>query len=1245
MQPKPKDAIWSDEQWEAIATSGQDTLVAAAAGSGKTAVLVERIIKKIVDDSVDVDKLLIVTFTNAAAAEMRTRIGKALEGALTKDPGSLHLRRQLSLLNRASISTLHSFCMNVLRRYYFKIGLDPAFRIVDQTEGELLREEVIEELFEEEYGKENNDSFYELVDRYSSDRNDIALQTLVQKLYDFSRSHPRPEAWLDKMMSSYNIDEETAIDDLPWTTEMLENIRLQLRGLLKLLNRADELTYEPGGPEPYKNNLIEDKQRVEGLLHASGTSWGQLYETFQNGAFGRLKPVKGDSYDERLKDQVKDLRNTVKKQVEKLKEELFDRRPESYVKDLCEMSPHIQTLVSLVKEFGSRYQRVKREKALVDFNDLEHDCLEVFLNPESTPDHLIPTEAALDYREQFDEVLVDEYQDTNLVQETIIRLVSTKETDLGNLFMVGDVKQSIYRFRLAEPGLFLHKYKRFQKDGKGAGLRIDLAKNFRSRREVLDGTNFLFRQLMNEKVGEINYDRDAELRLGADYSPSDTSDAELVLINRGEKEDKPDTTIGEEDPSDLAAEQLEARWIAQKIKTMIGDGNTPPYQVFDKDTGTMRPITYRDIVILMRSANTAAPTMLEEFKRHGIPGYAELSSGYFEAVEVAVMMSLLKVIDNPYQDIPLASVLRSPIVGLSGEEMAQTRIAEKKADYYDSLLTYLEKQPESDLYEKLLDFSKKLKSWRIKARGGALSDLIWQIYRETGYYDFVGGMPGGQQRQANLRALYDRARQYEQTSFRGLFRFLRFVERMQDRGSDLGTARALGEQEDVVRVMTIHKSKGLEYPVVFLAGLNKQFNFNDLRGSYMLHKELGFGTKYINPKLRISYPTLPLLAMKQKMKMEQLAEEMRVLYVALTRAREKLFLLGTVKEVEKTVKGWSAHIAGSDWLLPDYTRADAKRFLDWIGPAIMRHSGGAPLTEIVGDEAPAGEIFEDMSKWHVTLVESAELGARDEEEQTSQEEMKQAVKQLQSVPFESDYKEQVAAQLSWRYGYDGAAAHMSKQTVSEIKRQRESLGEGGDTQYIRRFRSKIGERPQFMQEKQLTAAERGTSMHTLMQHINLKKPVNKTNVAELIDKMVFNELLTEEQAGVIDVNEVLQFFESPLGQRLQATDEVRREVPFSLALPASLAYADWSGAEEETVMVQGVIDCVIKEGDEITLLDYKTDGIHGRFMNGFEGAKSVLADRYRVQLNLYARAVKQIWKKTPKEKYLYFFDGGHLLKL
>nr|WP_205186059.1 helicase-exonuclease AddAB subunit AddA [Metabacillus iocasae] len=1243
MMIKPEGSQWTDDQWKAIVSAGQDILVAAAAGSGKTAVLVERIIRKLLstDNLIDVDRLLVVTFTNASAAEMRGRIGEALEKELKKNPSSLHLRRQLSLLNRASISTLHSFCLEVIRKYYYLIDLDPSFRIANDTEAELLREEVLEELFEEQYSLKDNHTFFELIDSYTSDRHDLDVQLMVRKVYDFARANPNPAKWLDMLVNQYEVDEDATIDDLPFLSFLMDEVMVQLKGVETILTQALNVTKLPGGPAPRAANIEDDLAQIHGLLEASSHSFTALHEQIQHLAFSRLKPCKGDEYDPQLIDELSDLRKKAKGALEKLKSDLFSRPIHGYLTDFKKMKPIIEALVTLVSQFGHRYESVKREKGLVDFSDLEHYCLQILRD--SQVEELQPSDIAKKYRHQFVEVLVDEYQDTNMVQESIIKLVTKDEEETGNLFMVGDVKQSIYRFRLAEPFLFLSKYKRFTQDGRTSGLRIDLNKNFRSRSEILDATNFLFNQIMDEEVGEIVYDDDASLKLGAQYPRVEGMESELLLITQDsgeqvEVEESEDQVVAFSEV-ELEKAQLEARAMARKIKEMIQNR----FQVYDRKLDVMRNVTYRDFVILLRSMPWA-PQIMEEFKQEGIPVYADLATGYFDATEVMIMMSLLKVIDNPHQDIPLASVLRSPIVGLSEEDLSSIRLANKNGTYYDALNAYLSTNSEDKaIYQKVYAFYQQLQMWRTEARQGSLSALIWKLYRDTGFFEFVGGLPGGKQRQANLRALYDRSRQYESTSFRGLFRFLRFIERMRDRGDDLGAARALGEQEDVVRLMTIHSSKGLEFPVVFVAGLSRQFNLMDLNKAYLLDKELGFGSKYIDAKLRITYPTLLQQVIRKKMRKESMAEEMRVLYVALTRAKEKLILVGTVNDFTKTIKKWTSVLEHREWVLPSHIRAEAKSYLDWVGPALVRHRDISPM--ISEDMVPlATSLYEDDSKWKLNVIEAQELAEQEVNEEVKHEELIQALKQQKPVSITSEYVDEIQKRLTWSYAFTSASVHRSKQSVSEIKRQQQFGDEESDDALVRKAKAPLEDRPNFLQKKGLTAAERGTAMHAVMQHIPLTLEHTEESVQTFIDEMVIKELLTTEQANVIDVAGIVSFMMSDVGKQLCDARQVYREMPFSLAVSAKEMYAHWEN-EDENILVQGVIDCLYETEDGIVLLDFKTDNITHQFEGDFEQAKPVLLDRYQIQLTLYAKAIEQIIKQPVRKRYLYFFDGGYLLEV
>ncbi|CAI6071455.1 ATP-dependent helicase/nuclease subunit A [Paenibacillus sp. JJ-100] len=1080
--PKPEGSFWSDDQWSAISEHGEDILVAAAAGSGKTAVLVERIIRKIADPSqgFSVDRLLVATFTKAAAAEMKQRIREALERALEEQPEDEHLRRQLSLLGRASITTLHSFCMEVIRRYYQQIPLNPAFRILNENEAEMLRQELLEELFEEKYGEEDEGStFRELVDWFSGERNDDAMHRLVQRLYDFSRSHSWPDHWLMEMAEAFQVESVEALGQSAWVQSILRDAALALSGAAGLLRQGIQVSLQPEGPAPYAETLKEDLAMVEELLSAVEVMpWERLPEVFQPAVFGKLKPCKKDQTDPGLQEQVKELRETAKKAVVDLKGSLFGRSAFSFWQELEQAAPLMKELSKLVSTFGERYRQAKQERGQVDFNDLEHYCLHILRHEDSTPQHSMPSDAAMEYRARFDEVLLDEYQDTNTVQEDIVKLISRENP--GNRFMVGDVKQSIYRFRLAEPGLFMNKYRNYTAStrvetddnrertanrGIGTGKRIDLARNFRSRAEVVHSVNLIFRQLMNEGVAEIAYDERAQLAYGASF-PSETlgSEAytpELMLIDRqGSGTDMSENmeegvdaaAAAELESAELETAQLEARAIASRIREMVGETDKPALSVYDKALQTMRPARYGDIVILLRSTLMWAPLMIEEFRQQGIPAGGEQSKGYFQATEVEVMLSLLQLVDNPRQDIPLASVLRSPIVGLNEEELAQIRLGDKRQSFYDAVVsatgdwgdelnvarqrseqrqhtkvdrviqmqwpegwseieqaqresaatieleadlkagledharTEIREQESgsmdgneyahSPLQQKLIHFMRQLEQWRLEARQGSLSELIWRIYRDTGYLDWVGGLPGGQQRQSNLKALYDRARQYEEaTANRGLFRFLTYVSRLRENGGDLGTVSSgSGEQDNAVRIMTIHRSKGLEFPIVFVGGISKLFNQQDLHAPFLMHKELGFGPRFVDRDNRVAYPTLANLAIRRRAQFELLAEEMRVLYVALTRPKEKMVLVGTVKDAVKKAQAWLQVKDSPELALPDYLLAAGRNYLDWIGPALIRHRDAAVLRELAGDpDSYAACLASDESRWSISVVAADQM--------------------------------------------------------------------------------------------------------------------------------------------------------------------------------------------------------------------------------------------------------------------------------
>lgn len=1270
IQTKPEQ--WTDEQWQAITRRGNNLLIAAAAGSGKTSVLVERIIRRIMDTSepIGVDQLLVVTFTNAAAAEMRHRIGDALRKALKEDPHSAHLRRQLALLQRATITTLHSFCLGILRQYYYLIDLDPDFRIADQMEGDLLRQDTLEEQLEDWY--EYDPAFHSLANVMLDGQDDQVLVSLLLRLYEFSRSHPNPESWLTDAARMFEVDEQRGLDGLKWTRSVRRSLALELGGMEKSMRRAVELAASADGPAAYLPLLETEVDALSRARKACHDGWEAVEQAVRAVVFAKLPPVKGT--DPAVKEQVQDLRNAVKKAIADLKEQYFTTSIQQYLADLNRLAEHMQTLARLVAVFAEAFQQAKRERSLVDFGDLEHLALRILTEPDETGT-IRPSSLALQLREQFAEVLVDEYQDINLVQETILQMVSRDVGTNGwaNRFMVGDVKQSIYRFRLAEPQLFLDKYLAYQTDiqemscQSDEGWRIDLAANFRSRREVVDAVNYLFRQIMSPGVGEIDYDRSAELINRASYPEveRDRLRVEVHLIDRsdtsGERETNAYTESTEEAESSVpgsesdaevaeeaSAAQLEARLIAERIRRWMqpGEGEAPQL-VFDKKTGGLRPLAYRDIVILLRATSGWGETMQEELVAADIPVYAEQTSGYFATIEVDTVLSLLRVIDNPMQDIPLAGVLRSVIVGLAEEHLAHIRIQYPSGPFYQAIMQYVQEQPVTKGWERDLHrFFTQLDKWRTQARRGALSELLTTLYRETGYLDYVAGLENGQQRQANLRALHDRARQYEAGSYRGLFRFLRFVDRMQEAGNDLGEARTVGENEDVVRIMTIHKSKGLEFPVVFVAGMGKQFNTMDLKSHFLLHKDLGFGPMAVDAEAQVRYPSMAALGIRQQLRRDLLAEEMRVLYVALTRAREKLVLLGSSKNLAKSISDWGSQGEGERLIDEDLVRA--KGYLDWVGRALMRHPEAGPLRDYPGKhgdgEAVRVTTIPDESIWSFHFYKADELRTRtslSEHDLACWEQLTER-KEVAERPADEKMRELVDRLLGWSDPHEMAPLVAARWSVSELKRRAQEKVKSQSFSL-----PSITEKPKFLTEQKphrLSGAEKGTLTHLIMQHLDLRRSLDEADISEQVAALSARRFLTEEQVRAVDVAGLARFFATSLGQRMIRAKIVHRELPFTLAIPANEVEPDL-GDSYEQVIVQGVIDCLIEEQDgNLLLIDFKSDWI------GAEPTPQVIKEitrRYEEQLKLYGRAIQQITGKSHDqlESHLFMLAGGFSVRI
>ncbi|MEY9970850.1 ATP-dependent helicase/nuclease subunit A [Lysinibacillus sp. RC46] len=1224
---KPAEVTWTDDQWKAIYASGQDTLVSAAAGSGKTAVLINRMIEKVVatENPINVDELLVVTFTNASAAEMRYRMAEALEKAIAENPTSNHLRRQLSLVNKAQISTLHSFCLAIVKQYAYMLDIDPGFRIANEAEVALLRDDILAEVLEDAYDSEDEaqvQAIYRLVDSFTSDRDDQAIETLISKLYDTSRVHAEPQKWLRSLPETYDLAADVTIDDLELSKYVKLTVKHSLEEAFVLISEMRAITLQPEGPAPYAETAEMDFAMIqEGIRISREGTWQELFDYFGTVKWSTLKRVSKDALvDVELQDLAKKKREAAKKIVNKLKETFFVRTPARLLEEIRLMGPTIGTLVELTNVFSEQFRMAKLERGIIDFSDLEHFALQILTV--EVEGELQSSPVALDLKKRFKEVLVDEYQDTNMLQETILQLVKTGSEQEGNLFMVGDVKQSIYRFRLAEPKLFMRKYSEFLETPDLTGMRIDLNANFRSRQEVLNATNYVFAQIMGERVGEILYDENASLKPAAPYDDKEVP-VELVIMH------PPDEEALDEEAEDIASDaseleelkksQYEARFIIERIRQMMEDGTT----VFDTKTKTERPLKYSDIVILMRSM-TWSTDLVEEFKLAGIPLYAESSKGYFDALEVMIMLNVLKVVDNPYQDIPLASVLRAPFVGLTENELAKIRLADKKAPFYDALRQFIRSDGhgvQSDTFVKLQRFMLAFENWRDLARRGSLSDLIWKIYLDTHYYEMVGAMPNGKQRQANLRILHDRALMYEKTAFRGLFRFLRFIDRMRTRGDDLGTAKSIGEKDDVVRLVTIHSSKGLEYPVVFVAGMGRPFNKMDFHNPYLFDQDFGLAVKAIDPENRITYTSLPFLALKEKKELEMRAEEMRVLYVAMTRAKERLILVGSVKNWSKTLDNWQdAQSLPVDAPLQEYLRARANSYFDWLGPAVARHADFAKIA------SSSYKASEDVSHWWVRAVETShyayDIQALEDE-----------IQPLLETPEDEALLSEITMRFQTHYAFQKSTQKRSKTSVSEIKRI-ENLQRQEEPEYYFSVPSKqkmttIAPRPTFLQDKQMTGAEIGTAVHTVMQHVPQNGFTDVQEVKEFVAHLVARQLLTEAEGKVVPWKKIYNFFTTDIGQRFKKAKTIRRELPFTISR------VDEDG---DAQIVQGIIDCLFEdENGEWILLDYKTDRIQSHFAEEPALTKELL-DRYGVQLRVYSEAIESILQIKVSDKVLYLFD-------
>ena len=1280
---------WTPEQESAIiapkdsSLDNQTLLVAAAAGSGKTAVLVERIITRLkdMDNPLSVQELMVVTFTKAAAQEMSARIGLALAKAMesTEDAAMQErLERQLNLLPSAHISTLHSFCQWVIRSYFYKLDINPTARIGNEAEMALLQQEVLADLLTKSY-EEGLYNIYELADFFSDDKSDAGLTAKIMSLYNYAMSLANPDGWLRKALEPYKEAMTVNPSETLWGQYMWDQHVAVIDRIRERLERMEQILLDPVGPHKWQN--IYDNQLAALSMLSGAETWDDMGEackhtdTFIKDRFNKL----GEEVDPSLQAEFKSLGSQNKDDLKAMQAAVFTVPEATLQEQFKAQYPIIKGLVELTIAFHKAYRDMKQEQGIMDFSDLEHLCLALLVEP-GTEDDPQPSDVAKELQDTFKEIMVDEYQDTNGVQETIINLISR----VDNRFYVGDVKQAIYSFRMADSSLFMEKYNTYG-DTDAVERRIDLAKNFRSHENILAATNFLFYQIMTEEAAELNYTEAESLIPGriVEDAPEDWvgGDVELQLLDVS-KDTLGASESDEDEGDDPENNERELDFIIQKIKEI----HAAKKQVQNPD-GTFRQIEWRDFAILRRSLAGWGTRAVEAMRQAGIPAVVNERDGYFEAQEIQLLLALLSIIDNPEQDLPMAAVLHSGLVGLDANELGALRLS-GEGSLWSLMPAYAEKAQD----ERLLAFIGHMERWRTLSRRHGVTDLLWDIYESQDYVNYVGAMPNGLVRRANVLALYDRAKGYEASGFRGLFRFLRFVESLRDSNQDMPLANVVSEADNVVRLMTIHKSKGLEFPVVFLSGVQKRFNMMDLRSELLIDKNAGLGLKGYFPDIRVSFPTMPWFYVKDVKEAALKAEEQRILYVALTRARDKLFLTGFVKGFKKSSGGLntlgeliknSASVEGRQ--LPTDIITQANTYLDWLIMGFARHlDGGNPLRVAIEYEGPTYfDLPDKKCRIKVEVHDGSLYGDLDYKADIDETTINK-VRELKAVNA-VELPQEIEDRFNYTYPYSDATRRTAKISVSELKRRfQEREIEAGtidtlnepivtvDTEAKRAVSDTIlgqaikldpkssanveakntnaaglpimeasdvtvssdelansvfGRKPQALQSEEdvLTGAQWGTLMHEAMQWLPLAQYTQASLTKEL-DGLVTKGTFTEEERNLLSDTSLYKFFSSDLGKRLINAKRIERELPFSMLFEGKRVYD--SLEDGENLFLQGIIDTAFEEDGEWVLVDYKTD----RVKSGED-----LIKRYKIQMDLYKEALQRLTGMPVKACYIYSF--------
>lgn len=1261
---------WTPEQESAIMSpkdsnlGAQTLLVAAAAGSGKTAVLVERIITRLKDmeNPLSVQELMVVTFTKAAAAEMSARIGVALAKAMeSTDDKALQARleRQLNLLPSAHISTLHSFCQWVIRSYFYKLDILPTARIGNEAEMALLKQEVLENLLKEAY-EHNTYGIFDLSDFFSDDKSDAGLQDKVLSLYEFAMSQSNPDGWMRHAVEPYKAAQEQDLRDTLWGRAMWDDQQAEIDRIVDRIEQMEPLLESPVGPKKWDKVYQEQLAALAQLKGAQ--TWSDMVDvcrnldTFTKASFTSLgKALEKGEVDGALADEFKSLGSQNKDSLKGMKNGLFHIDESVLQQQFKDQYPLIHNLVELTIAFHKAYDEAKKEQGIMDFSDLEHLCLALLVEP-GTEDDPKPSEVALELQDTFKEIMVDEYQDTNGVQETIINLISR----VDNRFYVGDVKQAIYSFRMADSSLFMNKYNTYRLMNDAVERRIDLAKNFRSHENILTTTNFIFYQIMTQEAAELDYGEKESLIPGriVEEAPSDWvgGAVELHLLdtsdtNRSDETDGDSETAGDEPENN----ERELDFIIQKIKEL----HASKKQVQNAD-GSFRQIQWRDFAILRRSLAGWGTRAVAAMRQAGIPAVVNERDGYFEAQEIQLLLSLLQIIDNPEQDLPMAAVLHSGLVGLDANELGALRLTGD-----GSLWSVIPLYAEQAQDECLLQFIDHIEHWRTLSRRHGVADLLWDIYETLDYVNYVGAMPNGLVRRANVMALYERAKGFESSGFRGLFRFLRFVESLRDSNQDMAVANVVTEADDVVRLMTIHKSKGLEFPVVFLSGVQKKFNTMDFNSPLLVDKNGGIGLKGYYPDIRVSYPSMPWLYCKSIKSDAMKAEEQRILYVALTRARDKLFLTGYINKEIKKEKGVGAHIKHAALTQTQALGADlikaGNSYLHWLLIAFARHlDGGAPLRNIIELEGETNfDLLDRQCQVKVEIHDGSLYGDLDYKADVDETTIN-TVRVLGKVN-DVELPEEIVQRFAFTYPNLVASKTTAKISVSELKRRfaerdaeavsatdvsmqqkpviscditEDTTGENAilDTSIPTISETELadsvfGRKPMAIADAEeiVTGAQWGTLMHEAMQWLPVKKYTQKS-MTDMLDSLQAEGKFSDEERSLLSDRSLYGFFNSDLGQRLIASKRVERELPFSMLFDGNRVYPDVENGER--LFLQGIIDTAFVEDDQWVLVDYKTD----RVKSGDE-----LIRRYKIQMDLYKEALERLTNMPVKASYIYSF--------